>query len=293
MKVLPFVLSAVVSGCVFVSSDSEPRGAGGSGGGTPQPIGPVAHDADEAWPKRPANVPIITPEQIASACAELAACDELDPSSGMDRLAVVAFCVSQLTWSAERAIPVSGLLRWNERAEYYVLCQLEHAGDCAAQKSCSSGRDARIYCEEDGCRLLTGLGYDVSCAGSVAQLASGANVTERDCARAYAECDPSSPTGCTDRPFTACPSEGNKADRCDGDVRLGCDGAGQVSYRDCSRMGGSCGTTADGRQDCIYQSVPDTGCTDPALPSPSCSGSTLGVCVNGKRVSLSAPGVCG
>jgi hypothetical protein len=138
--------------------------------------------------------------------------------------------------------------------------------------------------------LLTS--FEVTCDGSIATLKNATRSFSRDCSRALAECDTTSATGCTDRQFTACPAEGSKADRCDGNVRLGCDGAGQVSYHDCERMGGVCGTTPEGKQDCIYTNPPDTGCEDVTAPTAACTNGQLSVCVNGKRVSLPAAGVC-
>src|SRR4051812_28932224 len=99
-------------------------------GAHPSPTGSVATNARAAWPNRTDDVPVITPDDIARACVELAVCGFEPASSGGDRLTFASSCVSQLTWSAERAIPVSGLFNWNERAEYFVRCQLDHVGDC-------------------------------------------------------------------------------------------------------------------------------------------------------------------
>jgi hypothetical protein len=181
-------------------------------------------------------------------------------------------------------------LYWNERAEYFVRCQLDHAGDCEAQKSCSSERDRDILCEEDGCRV-TGNPFQVTCEGTVAKLQGGERTFDRDCARALAVCDPMSPTGCSDRQFSACPADLGTADRCDGDIRLGCDRQRQVSYHDCTRMGGACGSTADG-EDCTYPTATSPECSQPKPAAAACAESMLAVCVNGQRLTLSAPGVC-
>lgn len=283
--------SASVTACFVESgSDSKPSNAGGSGGVAQTPEGPIATNAVEAWPKKPTAVPAITPEELVRACAEQAACNA--PTSGStDPLTAVSICVAELEWSAERAIPASALFSWNERVEYYVKCQNEHAGDCEAQKSCSSGRSHAIFCEEDGCHTVGSTKYTVTCEGSIAHLTAGNDTIDRDCAVAYAECDTESSTGCTDRPFTACPSEGSKADRCDDDIRLGCDGKGQVSYHDCSVLGGVCGTASDGSQDCVYQDPPDPNCTDPEV-LPACADGQLSVCLNGASVTVNGAGVC-
>ena len=258
--------------------------------GKKPPIGPVAKNARAAWPDRPENVPAITSEDIVRACVERAVCGPETTRSGGDALSFLSTCVNTLTWSAERAIPVTGLLNWNERAEYFVRCQLDHTGDCTAQQSCSSDRHPRILCEEDGCRAIDSA-FQVTCEGSVAKMRGDEGSFERDCARAFTVCDPLSPTGCRDRQFSACPADLGTADRCDGDIRLGCDRHGQVSYHDCTRMGGICGTTAGG-EDCIYSLDSSPECSDQRKPNPACAGSMLAVCVNRQRVTLSAPGVC-
>src|SRR5262249_46484930 len=68
----------------------------------------------------------------------------------------------------------------------------------------------------------------------------------RHCAFADAECSTKSPTGCTDRPLVAC--EAPAKDRCDGNVKLGCDHCGLVSYRDCAWDGGTCRGTPGGAE---------------------------------------------
>lgn len=284
----PWIAVIAATGCV-IDDRSEPNGSGGSGGSagsTATPIGPVASNASEAWPDRP-DVPKLGDAQIAEACVAQALCNP-----GPDPLLTVQFCIGQLTWSAERAIPISNLQRLNERVEYLVPCVLENKADCSAVAACSTSRDAAIACQEDGCRVLQGQSFDVTCDGTIATLTNDERSFSRDCARALAECDPTSATGCTDRPFTACPADVGKADRCDGNVRLGCDGAGQVSYHDCERMSGVCGTTSEGKQDCIYTDPPDAACADPTALTAQCEGAMLAVCVNGARVVVAAGTLC-
>jgi hypothetical protein len=277
------VLPLAMQSCTLDVVDEAPQGG-------KSPMGPVAKNARAAWPDRPEDVPAITSEDIARACVERAMCGPETAGSGVGALRFVSLCVDGLTWSAERAIPVTGLLNWNERAEYFVRCQLDHTGDCTAQQSCSSDRGPGILCEEDGCRV-TGNAFQVTCEGSVAKMRGGEASFDRDCARAFAVCDPLSPTGCSDRQFSACPADLGPGDRCDGDIRLGCDRNGQVSYHDCTRMRGYCGTTAEGEA-CTYASPPSPECSDPTQPAPACMGSMLALCINGQRVTLSAPGVC-
>ena len=59
-------------------------------------------------------------------------------------------------------------------------------------------------------------------------------------------CSETSPTGCTDRPLVRCTAGGK--DRCDGDVKLGCDHCGFVSFHDCSWNGGHCEETGGGAE---------------------------------------------
>ena len=67
----------------------------------------------------------------------------------------------------------------------------------------------------------------------------------------------------------------------DPNVRLGCDGKDQVSYRDCARLGGTCGTEADGSEGCVYPAA-DVTCPKSAV----CDGTTLTVCVDTRTVSV-------
>lgn len=276
---------------LLAAACSSAPAPGSSGRNGAEPSGPVARDAGEAFPDRPADVPAITPAQIASACAESAACI---PDRGQytknDLYGLIALCVEDARWSAERAVPMSDLSNDNERAEYYVTCVLDHAGDCNAVNACRTDRDPSITCQEDGCAGPAST--TVSCDGTVAHITIDGTTTERDCARAYADCDPSSPTGCTDRHYTACPADGDHADHCDGDVRLGCDGLGQVSYHDCARLGGHCGDTGGGAQGCIYPGTADPGCSGDTPAMPACSGDQIAVCLNGRRVTAPAAALC-
>jgi hypothetical protein len=250
------------------------------------PVGPVARDAHEAWPERPA-LPPISIESMARACAAWTTCqlESAEPGEPVDGPLGVDWCLSALEWSAERAIPITATLispfgDANERVEFYVDCVLA-AVDCGAIDACITRREAEFQCQEDGCRALRD--YVVSCDGDVATMTSeGVPAVTRDCARALAKCSPHSPTGCTDRQFTACPEPPPQPDRCDGDVRLGCDSEQQVSYRDCSRLGGSCAPESG---DCQYGSDP---CSEPS----SCAGDQLSVCLRGARVTLEAPALC-
>jgi hypothetical protein len=245
--------------------------------------GPVAHDANEAWPTRPADVPVLRVDDIANACATAGLCApevmELEPQT---RAALVDLCVSDVIFSAERAIPMSGFRQSNERAEFWVRCVLDNAGQCSQVSQCKTERAPSIYCEEDGCLASEKLA--ASCNGNVATLANAEGNWTRDCSRSFATCDPNSATGCTDRELSRCPEDAARADRCDGNIRLGCDGKNQVSYRDCTRLGGACGTATDGSEDCLY-APQDAECPKSA----ECNGTTLSVCIQGHHLSFDSP----
>lgn len=279
---------AVLSNACAASSSDGGNTGGSPGTSASNAVGRVAHDAKEAFTNKPASVPVLSAKDIAAACATDVACSMSgEKTTKSDRMNGVALCVENVTWSAERAIPMSGFAHDNERAEYFVGCVNQHANSCSSVLGCRTDRTSAVYCEEDGCRGAAGAA--VTCHGSVATLDDGSS---RDCARAFAECDPSSPTGCTDRQFTACPADESRADHCEGNIRLGCDRNGQVSYHDCSRMGGTCGAKADGQHGCIYtEGAADVGCAN-GTRLPSCDGATLRVCVNGRLVSVSAPALC-
>jgi hypothetical protein len=299
MKLVAYssVTSAIAVGCVLTPVDATdgPLASGGSSSMQPNPIGQVARSAEEAWPERPADVPVLTSEQIARACGSYTLCAVLEAGEASDPLLLIDFCVAQITWAAERAVPIGSIWRANERAEWFVDCVLTNATDCARVtgfEGCLTTRPAEIYCEEDGCRSTAEPPFSVSCEGDVASLAAGDIVHVRDCSRSFARCDPTSPTGCSDRQFSQCPVDGPFADRCEGEIRLGCDGAGQVSYRDCARMGGTCTELSSASLGCSYTDQPSAECQRERTPA-SCQSGSLAVCVNGALIVLPAPELCG
>jgi len=250
--------------------------------------GPVATNAAEAWPDAPTAVPPISAENILEACSLAGACsDEVMQLDLATRTSLIDLCVFDATFSVERAIPMSGFVTSNERTEYWVKCVLDNAQACNLVEACKTERDPSIACQEDGCDGPAGA--TVTCNGDVATIVAGGKTLTRDCSRAFAQCDPESTTGCTDRPFTQCPADASSADRCDGNIRLGCDAYNQVSYHDCTRLGGTCGAEADGSQGCVYPGQIAPECTGDDIAKATCSGSTLSACVNGRRLSVASP----
>jgi hypothetical protein len=69
-------------------------------------------------------------------------------------------------------------------------------------------------------------------------------------------------------------------DRCDGDIKLGCDRCGMVSFHDCAVMGGHCVENPTGAA-CVY---PTTGTCTP--DQQACSGNVLTACVRGAPVTV-------
>lgn len=278
-------IAASAAACSVAINDNPPQNA----------IGPVAANADEAWPRRPTQPAALTPDEIALGCAAWAVCQGDDPNTVVmaEALASINLCALDIAWSAERAIPMGYLVlgELDERPEFFLRCAAEHEGDCEAIAACQTKRAAEIYCEEDGCRPDNGVTYTVTCEGTVATLKAGDKEHRRDCARAFTECDAKSPTGCTDRLYTQCSAD-NTGDHCDGAIRIGCDGAGQVSYRDCERLGGTCGKTATGAEGCVYTTPPEAPCKADEVGSSACEAGNLAMCILGKRVSVPAPAIC-
>ena len=272
-------LALAFQGCLIATNDAPERDAP-----------PVANNAREAWPTVPQNVPALGAEQVLEACAIAGQCmPEASTTPQETMLGLIDLCVSQIAWSAERAIPLSALgPQSEERAEVFVAC-ISSASDCGAVNGCRTERPSFIGCEEVGCSAVGT--HQISCEGKVASFQGENGTWQRDCERALAQCDPKSPTGCTDRLPTSCPAEGSRADRCEGSIRLGCDGTDRVSYRDCARLGGVCAEDA-GTTDCVYPNPSAECVSEPPLPS-ACNGTSVEACVAGQRVSVEAPGICG
>src|SRR5262249_22663622 len=227
-----------------------------------QPVGPIASNAQEAWPDRPMQPMPLTASEILDGCAAWAACQ----TNFSDRLTAAQLCVNDVEQNAERTIPISfsSLGERDERPEFFVRCAAQNAGNCSAVTSCLTTRTAEYNCQEDGC--IAQIAYSISCEGSVAVMTrSDGQVDRRDCARAFTSCDPSSETGCTDRLFTQCDPSKPGTDRCDSDIRLGCDNAGQISYHDCARLGGTCGVLSGGGQGCVYPTAAPCTSVDSVL----------------------------
>jgi hypothetical protein len=279
---LPLMLSFVLGATACSSSSDD----GTSHLGPSK--GPVANNATEAWPDAPSNVPAISADDILQACSLAGACsDEVMQLDLETRMGLIDLCVFDATFSVERAIPMSGFVTSNERTEYWVKCVLDNAQTCGLVNTCRTERDPSISCQEDGCSGPSSAA--VTCNGDVATIVAGGKTLTRDCSRSFAQCDSKSATGCTDRPFTQCPANGSSADRCDGNIRLGCDAYNQVSFHDCTRLGGTCGAEADGSQGCVYPGEIAPECSGDPVAKATCSGSTLTACVNGRRLSVDSP----
>lgn len=281
------------AGCVITGDDD---GSSTSTGPKPDPIGPVASNADEAWPDKGAQPDSLTRDDIAKACVALVGCSVTPEQVGSkEALLGMDICVAGVAWTAERAIPMSHLFMGlrEERAENFVRCALDNAADCSAVELCLTTRTVSLYCEEDGCRVSEGSPYTVQCESDIASMTRDGMTTTRDCNRASAKCDTKSVTGCTDRHFTACaPEHIGKPGRCEGNLLIGCDSGNQVSYRDCERMSGTCGVTDSGVDACLY-GTEDPACTADPPASAVCTGSNITACVNKQRITVPAASLCG
>lgn len=198
------------------------------------------------------------------------------------------WCVFSVQHSLVRTIPLSNVGMFgpdwvpirsaNESAEFFARCVLDAANSCQEVHGCLTER-AVSNCEEVGC---TGYArFEVACSGDVATIKHDCDGPHtRDCSRSGTRCDPTSPTGCSDRRPSDCPAGVSRADRCDGNVRLGCDGTDRVSYHDCSRLeGGSCQPVGD-RGDCVQttENLPPCGPTNE--PYRCLPGGKLQACIN-------------
>lgn len=239
--------------------------------------GRVGATALQAWPNRPPEPAPLTPMETARACAMIGACVPPDPDptkTDFARSLATTLCADP-NGDEERAIPVN---KHNERWSFEARAVITSGGSCAAIKAVLTDRPPGVYCEEDGCWWTSLVMHipSVTCAGSIATLSTNGRKFTRDCSRAFQRCDPSSATGCSDRKPIGCVAPA--LDRCDGNIKLGCDGTGRVSFHDCTLNGGTCSETPGGAT-CLY---PNAGqCTDKNI---ICVGTGLSVCVQGAPV---------
>jgi len=239
--------------------------------------GRVAIAATQAWPNRPAEPAPLTAVDIAKACAALGACyaSWAPPSSSTDDnalAAATALCTAPDS-TEERAVPMGGA---NERWSWWIRAVLADPS-CDAIAKLKTDRAKGIYCEEDGC-WWTDAQPVVSCSGTVASIKASDGTHLRDCARSYTTCDANSATGCADRKPVACDPKG--IDRCDGDVKLGCDHDGLVSFHDCALIDSKCVESPTGAS-CVLKD--DQGCD---VSSQACDGTKLSLCAFGGKVTV-------
>ncbi|HVU01986.1 MAG TPA: hypothetical protein VHE30_09550 [Polyangiaceae bacterium] len=265
-------------GCLLCSCPEPAVAPSGPRHGV-RPDGRVDVTAAEAWPDRPPRAIALTKEDIAEACAIYATCafpkddESLRTSTATwAEVACTEGATAPLTLSiADRGIPDPGK---NESFEFLMRGILDGARDCDSIAALFTSNVTGLACQEDGCYTTEKHGA-LACEGDVAVV----DGKRRDCSRSGMRCSVDSPTGCTDRPLTLCESPAK--DRCDGDVKLGCDGCGFVSYHDCSWNGGRCVETPDGAE-----------CQDPAdapgcpAGSSTCTDGHFDLCVAGSPVTV-------
>lgn len=199
-------------------------------------------DASRAWPKRQPEV-AMSRVAFAEACAIVGACGLLPG----DARNITAACAQEVPRDELLAIPLGSTQQTlfpplDVRFGYLVdalRATLATTGDCERARALLVPRPEPLVCSSEGCRWRSADPPEVTCRGDVATLVGPLGVHQRDCAAVSAICDPSSATGCTDRPIVEC--HPSTRDRCRGAVKLGCSGSGQVSFEDCGRIeGGVC-----------------------------------------------------
>jgi hypothetical protein len=184
--------------------------------------------------------------------------------------------------AAERAVPLikdADTTTFNESWAFFVRAVLATGGDCEAVAHVLTLPEVPMGCQEDGCWLNANAPAKVTCTGDTARIEVGGKQSRRDCSRAGMRCDESSDTGCTDRALVRCETGGS--DRCDGDIKLGCDTCGFVSFHDCSWDGGHCEETHDGAN-----CVPPRDSDACAALLGGCDGNTFSICVEGQPVKV-------
>lgn len=218
--------------------------------------------AKDVWPELSLQPALPAAADHARACVMLQGCGVLP----------LADCTNAIG-SEENGVPYKDT---NERVLFLVLAALEPTANCPALRTLVTPRPKAIVCESHGCEWISSTDPvpEVTCVGSVATLKARSGTFTRDCSHAFAECDPRSPTGCTDRDLLKCPS--TAIDKCDGDVQLGCRQIGFVSLRNCKLFGGRCTPTGSaGNATCTYDK------TCPFVAN-TCSGDALKVCTRGE-----------
>jgi hypothetical protein len=260
--------------------------------GAPFPTGPdgrVVITAAQAWPDRSAEPAPLTADETARACALLVACYPPDATDGETtadaRRDLMAMCLEPALafFFEERAVPGAND---NERWVFEARALLQTTGECEAVRAVKTLRAPAINCEEAGCWWTSATEPipTVTCDGEVATLTTLGRAYTRDCSRALQRCDPSSPTGCTDRRPLACDPAARAG--CEGDIRLGCDSTGKVTFHDCARVpGGHCELAGESAK-CIY---PDAAVCTPS--DTACVGASLSACVFGAPSTIDCGGL--
>jgi hypothetical protein len=251
----------------------------------------------EAWPNRPVKEPALSAEEVAAACAAFGACADVSgyfntggehvwrvqAQQACIRGALSPFSVN----AAERAIPLSGGLGsgagrpLNESWDYVIRAVLDAQDDCNRIQYLFTERDVTIECQEDGCYSTQP--RTTTCEGEIATFQETG--LWRDCSRSGMHCSVDSTTGCTDRELVRC--EPNAADRCDGDIKLGCDHCGFVTFHDCAWNGGHCEEETRGAR-CVAPTDASA-----CVPGSRCTGNTLALCIGGRPIDVDCSTIAG
>lgn len=261
--------------------------------------GRINISAVEAWPNRPPKTPRLEPAEVAEACAALAACMDLScsPFDGLwARAELQSLCplgsLSLFDINApERVIPIGSFPQdnraraANESWEFALRTVLAARGNCTQIQQVLTERAPFIECQEDGCYATEF--WPLTCNGDIATFRTTTTTLTRDCSRSGTHCSEASRTGCTDRQLIHCSCAAQ--DRCDGDIKLGCDHCGFVTYHDCSWNGGHCEETTEGTgAHCVPPVDPST-----CVGSAGCNGSSLTLCTPTGAVDVDCSTIAG
>ncbi len=249
----------------------------------------LTSSAEQAFQQRGTEPEPLSREEWGRACVISGGCTPLAADGGDDvaatRSQYTTSCTADPNASEAAVIPMRLLdstFGWvaDERWTYFARAIEPLGGDCAAVRAALTEPAPRVLCTEAGCDWNESGNVApplVRCDGDVATLLTSDGPVVRNCATAFARCDDTSRTGCTDRRPTSC-SRGDFA-RCDGDIVLGCEDE-KVTFIDCSRHAGVCAEHALGAN-CVYPDAGECSATDER-----CDGDSIELCVQGNPIAF-------
>jgi len=251
------------------------------------PRDPPLEDVAQILPE--ASRAALTREAVVRACQTWVECAG-DVSIHGDKLAVgddrLVDCVQSVAIAAEGG---ERILHSNESAPFFLSCVADASGGCGEVLACSTMSPLDDHCSPVGCPRAEAR---VTCDGTVASVETDTGLVERDCARANAQCDTGSVSGCDDALAYSCPSAkiNGPVDSChysggwcEGDLNVGC-AAGHARVFDCAVFGGTCVESSPETADCLYPDVPEPGCGSAFSYENGSDAQGSFQCVRGRKV---------